>query len=109
MPCPFCSPQRIFHTGPLTLGLWDAFPVSPGHALLIPRRHITTWSEATPDEQRELTAAIAIAQQASPKADGFNVGMNLEEAAGQTVQKDDTCRACGPRGARIGMDLTWTF
>lgn len=85
--CPFCSPdpERVFHSGPLTLGLWDAFPVSAGHALLVPRRHIATWSEATPEEQQELTQAIAIAQQRSPSADGFNVGMNLGEAAGQTV------------------------
>ncbi len=87
MNCPFChpSPSRVFSSGPLTLGLWDAFPVSRGHALLIPRRHIATWSEATPAEQLELTRAIAIAQGQTPEADGFNVGMNLGPAAGQTV------------------------
>ena len=70
------------------LGLWDRYPVSPGHALLIPRRHVASWFDATPQERTELTEAIAVAQQAirqrhSP--DGFNIGVNVGEAAGQTV------------------------
>lgn len=88
--CPFCqaSPDRIFHEGSLVLGLWDGYPVSPGHALLIPRRHIPTWFDATPEEQQELTAAIETARAAilaRHRPDGFNVGMNLGAAAGQTV------------------------
>ncbi|MFN8611322.1 MAG: DEAD/DEAH box helicase family protein [Vulcanimicrobiota bacterium] len=87
MICPFCQPDpgRVFHSGQHILALWDAYPVSPGHALLIPRRHIASWLQATQDEQQELTAAIAIAQAATPDADGFNVGINQGEAAGQTV------------------------
>lgn len=88
--CPFCSPprERVFHEGSLVFGLWDGFPLSPGHALIVPRRHIATWFDAVPDEQHELAEAIASARAAilerhSP--DGFNVGMNLGEAAGQTV------------------------
>lgn len=88
--CPFChaSPARIFYEGSLILGLWDSYPVSPGHALLIPRRHIPTWFDATPEEQQELTAAIEIARAAilaRHQPDGFNIGMNLGPAAGQTV------------------------
>lgn len=91
--CPFCrvAQDRIFHEGPLTLGLWDAFPVSPAHALLVPRRHVATWFEATPAEQTELTAAIAIARDAilsrlRPQVpDGFNIGINVGAAGGQTV------------------------
>jgi diadenosine tetraphosphate (Ap4A) HIT family hydrolase len=70
------------------LGLWDGFPLSPGHALLVPRRHVATWFEALPEEQRELLEAIAAARDAilaRHRPDGFNVGMNLGEAAGQTV------------------------
>lgn len=89
-PCPFCqaSADRVFHEGDLILALWDNFPVSPGHALLIPRRHVPTWFDATPEEQQELTAAIEIARAAilaRHHPDGFNVGMNLGAAAGQTV------------------------
>ena len=50
--CLFCPPAagRVFHSSALVLGLWDAFPVSPGHALLVTRRHVSTWWEATPEE-----------------------------------------------------------
>jgi len=68
--------------------LWDAFPVAPGHALLITRRHIPTWFEATAAEQAAMLEAIPIARTAIGKvhrADGFNIGINIGEAAGQTV------------------------
>jgi diadenosine tetraphosphate (Ap4A) HIT family hydrolase len=88
--CPFCPPAaaRIFHEDPLVLGVWDGYPVSPGHALLVPRRHVATWFDASEDERRALAAGIEIARGAilaRHRPDGFNVGMNLGEAAGQTV------------------------
>ena len=90
-PFPFCSPDphRIFHTGERILGLWDGFPVSPGHALLVPRRHVASWFDASPEEHRDLAAAISIAREAIlglHRPDGFNVGMNLGTAAGQTIE-----------------------
>lgn len=47
--CLFCAVDvtRVFHAGNHVVGLWDAFAVSPGHALLIPRRHVASWFEAT--------------------------------------------------------------
>jgi superfamily II DNA or RNA helicase/diadenosine tetraphosphate (Ap4A) HIT family hydrolase len=91
--CPFCHPpaERIFHAGDRILGIWDAFPVAPGHALLIPKRHVSDWFEATPEERAELAEATLTAQRrilASAKAklpDGFTIGINAGEAAGQTV------------------------
>lgn len=89
--CPFCQPEsaRVFHEGKLIVGLWDAFPVSPGHALLIPRRHVRDWFEANAEEQAELNAAIRLARMAIDEAglrpQGYNLGMNCGEAAGQTV------------------------
>jgi diadenosine tetraphosphate (Ap4A) HIT family hydrolase len=78
----------VFFESPLVLGIWDGFPVSPGHALLIPRRHFATWFDAIEEEQHALTAAIGVARAEIEKRhrpDGFNVGMNLGAAAGQTV------------------------
>ena len=88
--CPFCNPdaRRIFYTTPFVIGLWDGFPVSPGHALLVPRRHVPGWFEASDDERAELVSGIDAARSAileHNRPDGFNVGMNLGEAAGQTV------------------------
>ena len=89
-PCPFCSPEvsRVFHQGEFVLGLWDGFAVSPGHALLVPRRHIPGWFEAADEERAELLSGIDAARAAileRHRPDGFNIGMNLGEAAGQTV------------------------
>jgi diadenosine tetraphosphate (Ap4A) HIT family hydrolase len=88
--CPFCHPTggAVFLETSLVLGLWDGFPVSPGHGLIVPRRHFGTWGEATEEERAELAAAIAEVQRIigelhHPAA--FNVGFNDGPAAGQTV------------------------
>jgi diadenosine tetraphosphate (Ap4A) HIT family hydrolase len=78
----------VFYEGQRVIGIWDAYPVSPGHALLLPKRHISTWFEADPAEQAELFTAIeharaAIERQHQPA--GYNVGVNIGVAAGQTV------------------------
>jgi len=66
----------------------DRFPVSPGHALVVPRRRIGTWWEATDEERADILALIdELKQQLDVRLhpDGFNVGFNAGEAAGQTV------------------------
>jgi diadenosine tetraphosphate (Ap4A) HIT family hydrolase/HKD family nuclease len=88
--CPFCNPpnNRLFHRGRVVLGLWDQFPVSPGHALIIPRRHVTSWFEATAEERNEMMGAVAEARTAIEQVhqpDGYNLGVNVGEAAGQTI------------------------
>ena len=90
MECPFDAPpgERIFHEDDLIRCLWDGFPVSPGHALIIPRRHVASWFEATPEEQVAIVRAIEIARheiETRHEPDGYNVGFNSGEAAGQTV------------------------
>lgn len=84
--CPFCAPQpdRIFHKGRLTLGLWDMFPVNPGHALLVTRRHVATWFGAAADEQAELAAGIETARreiERSHTSESYNVGINIGAAS----------------------------
>ena len=58
--CPFCFPtdDRIAFEDRLTRALWDAFPVSPGHLLLVPRRHVPTWFDATAEERAALMAGV---------------------------------------------------
>ena len=89
-PCPFCFPaeDRIAFEDRLTRALWDAFPVTEGHLLLVPRRHVPTWFDATAEEKAALTAGLdrgreLIASRYRP--DGFNIGINVGKAAGQTV------------------------
>ena len=88
--CPFChpNPDQVFLETDLVLGLWDRYPVSPGHALLIPRRHVADWFDATPEEQQALTQALTTARQIiekKHKPDAYNIGINAGQAAGQTI------------------------
>ena len=66
----------------------DRFPVSPGHALVVPRRLIATWWEATTQERADLLALVDEVKRqldAELQPDGYNVGFNAGAAAGQTV------------------------
>jgi superfamily II DNA or RNA helicase/diadenosine tetraphosphate (Ap4A) HIT family hydrolase len=88
--CPFCNPASLslFHEDDLILGMWDAYPVAPGHALLVPRRHVADWFAASPAEQKALLDALPIARNAileNHQPEGFNFGVNIGEVAGQTV------------------------
>ena len=89
-PCPFCSPDpaRVFLASAYVLGLWDAFPVRPGHAHGGTRRHVPDWLAADETERQALVAAIPLALEAIRARhpfDGFNFGVNVGAAAGQTV------------------------
>lgn len=88
--CPFCTldPSRIILSYGHSLAIMDGFPISPGHALIIPRRHIASLFDATSDEREallELLAQVKIEIQEKYKPDGFNIGINEGAAAGQTV------------------------
>lgn len=72
----------------LVVAVRDRDPVSPGHTLIVPRRHVGTWFDATVAEQRAILTAITeirrqLDQEIDP--DGYNVGFDAGEAAGQTV------------------------
>jgi len=88
--CPFCHipEEQRFYDGTLVFGIWDSHPASPGHALLIPKRHVATWFDASREEQAELLVAVDAAREAIEKTrspDGYNIGVNIGAAAGQTV------------------------
>ena len=88
--CPFCnlSQERIVAVSEHMRAIRDAFPVSPGHTLLLPRRHVGSLFDLTVVEWVELgqlLARIRTALQAEFRPDGFNVGINEGAAAGQTV------------------------
>lgn len=72
----------------LAFAIRDGFPVSPGHSLVIPRRPIANWWEATPEEQRALFDLVEDVKgrlDVEHSPDGYNVGFNDGDAAGQTV------------------------
>jgi diadenosine tetraphosphate (Ap4A) HIT family hydrolase len=66
----------------------DAFPVSPGHTLVVPMRHVSDFFDLDADEQRAVWQQVAevrqrLVEEFAPA--GFNVGLNAGSAAGQTV------------------------
>ena len=70
------------------IAVFDSHPVSPGHALVLPRRHVeTVWDL----DQAEYDMCFGLVRDIQPilaerfKPDGFNVGVNCGEAAGQSV------------------------
>ena len=88
--CPFCSPdpERVSYRGKLVFALWDGFPVTEGHALLVPNRHVGRWLDATEEEREELFRAIPLVMEKIREdraPDGFNIGINDGAAAGQTI------------------------
>jgi len=87
MYCPFCECDSIID-GELAYARYDKFPVSKGHCLIIPKRHVKTWFDMSKEEQTEAFELIdqikaLLDEKYSP--DGYNIGMNCGEAAGQTI------------------------
>jgi diadenosine tetraphosphate (Ap4A) HIT family hydrolase len=90
MDCPFCdvNNHRIIKENAFAFAIHDGFPVAPGHCLIIPKRHISSFFETTIEEQLSFLDLIAKVQQMiknEHNPDGFNIGVNDGEAAGQTV------------------------
>ncbi|MEO8630011.1 MAG: HIT family protein [Betaproteobacteria bacterium] len=88
--CPFCDvqPPRILHHEGDAIVFRDAHPVSPGHTLIVPRRHVRSLFEATNKEVSDLMHGLRWARsnlETIHSPDGYNVGINDGEAAGQTV------------------------
>ncbi len=89
--CPFCSipAGRIVAEDGVCFAVRDHYPVSLGHTLIIPRRHVASFRDMTSDEWNSvhrLAADLAMkAQAGDPSIQGFNLGINDGRAAGQTI------------------------
>lgn len=88
-PCIFCHLDRpLLIENPLARAFYDAYPVSPGHALITPRRHVRTLFDASSEEIAACFALLpdlkALLDQ-THTPDGYNVGVNCELAGGQSV------------------------
>ena len=87
--CIFCNLDRaILAETDQSLAFPDTFPVSKGHTLVIPKRHIETIWDMTNEEYADVFDLIRKVKDilnAKFDPDGFNVGVNCGEAAGQTV------------------------
>ncbi len=87
--CPFCHIESpIIAENDHSLAIRDGFPISPGHTLIIPRRHVAGLDGLDREERIamiDLLEAVRADLVAELHPDGFNFGINEGEAAGQTI------------------------
>lgn len=115
--CPFCvrdSADKVIGSLKTVWAVEDSHPVTPGHLLVIPRRHTPDFFSMSSKEKGEAIALIDLlkeqVQRSDPTVLGFNIGINCGETAGQTVphahihliprRKGDTA---DPRGGIRGI------
>jgi diadenosine tetraphosphate (Ap4A) HIT family hydrolase len=88
--CPFCTlpESRLLFHNDAAVAIRDAYPVTPGHILVIPLRHVASFFEATTQERDAMLALLDQAKlqlQSEFDPAGYNIGINDGAAAGQTV------------------------
>jgi ATP adenylyltransferase len=90
--CTFCSDKiqdRTVEANGSVYAVRDKFPVSDGHTLIIPFRHVSDFFSLTEHERRDSDDLARYLKNSIQTEDeqvvGFNVGYNCGEAAGQTV------------------------
>lgn len=89
--CIFCNPHRkiqLLTESATTYAMFDGYPLNKGHVLIVPKRHISNYFELPPKEQSACWLMANKVQQMLMSEflpDGFNVGMNINKAAGQAM------------------------
>ncbi len=87
--CPFCNPEtEIISETATAYAVYDKFPVNVGHCLIIPKRHVANYFDLSVHEQRACWILVNRCKEIIQKKfnpDGFNVGINVGESAGQTI------------------------
>ena len=87
--CFFCGSPDFIIENELAYARYDKnYPVNPGHCLIITRRHVAEYFQATAEEKTAIWALVdemktIIDDEYNP--DGYNVGVNIGETAGQSV------------------------
>ena len=88
-PCLFCTdPQGVSLSNELAFSARDTYAASPGHSVVIPKRHVASFFDLTPEEVAACMDLIneekkLIDEEFSP--DGYNIGVNIGSAAGQSI------------------------
>ena len=89
--CPFCRLSRrveVICETATCVAFYDGYPVSPGHALIIPKRHVASYFDLTNHEREAMNVMLQYVKQKVDERyhpDGYNIGINVNEAAGQSV------------------------
>lgn len=89
--CLFCNPRKnlkLITESSKTYAILDGYPVTKGHTLVIPKRHLANYFELPVDEQLECWLMVNQVQKILEEKynpDGFNVGINVNHAGGQKM------------------------
>lgn len=88
--CKFCNieKKRIVIESKLSIAFNDMFPVNTGHILIVPKRHIADYFELSSIEKNDiwnLVDKVKLLIEKDYKPNGFNIGINIGETAGQTI------------------------
>lgn len=87
--CTFCNidDRKVEHQSITCFAMWDKYPVSKGHTLVIPLEH-GQYFDLPNQSKRDLWVMVEIVKESLDllyEPDGYNIGMNVGVAAGQTV------------------------
>lgn len=91
--CPTYMPpkdrERLLVRNDLAYVMWDGFPVTPHHALIIPVRHVSSFFDLSQKEAKAILSLLDYTKQHIEIIDhdvsGFNVGINIGKSAGQSI------------------------
>lgn len=86
--CPFCRNRNVVIENELAFADYDTYPVNPGHCLIMPHRHVAQYFDATAEEKAAMWSLVddmKLIIDAEFKPDGYNIGVNIDEAGGQSV------------------------
>lgn len=88
--CPFCNltHKKILFSNALACAFYDEAPVSPGHILIVPKRHVQSFFGLSLDERNAIDDLIIRARDfldIKYHPDGYNIGVNINQSAGQSV------------------------
>ncbi|MHB8763145.1 MAG: HIT family protein, partial [Deferrisomatales bacterium] len=100
--CPFCdlTSRDLIAENALAVAFRDGFPVNPGHTLIIPRRHVATWFDATRQEQ---LAILELADQVKADLDAHGVGSSGTGGQGPGIGEPTTDpSSAGPQSLTPG-------
>lgn len=88
MTCIFCQINEIVLENELAIAFFDKYPVNKGHLLIIPKRHVEQYFDLTEQERGVMDQLIfqgKMMLDEQYKPEGYNIGINCGEVAGQTI------------------------
>jgi diadenosine tetraphosphate (Ap4A) HIT family hydrolase len=85
--CELCNPTQVVAEDDNAYTRYDSSSLTHGHVIVVPRRHVASYFDMTTEEKVSIVALLdtskeIIDRQFSP--DGYNIGVNIGKAAGQS-------------------------